>query len=745
MLKLAGIRSVEPQEAFAALGYREAGLLIPYRDVSGTPVQIDGKAFARLRLNQPKGSAKYLSPKGSGCQLYVPPGLRKLLLPGCVLGIVEGEFKCMALAEAGFPCVGIGGITSACPKDSRGEPELLPMLDQLIAEVRPARLAFIGDSDTALIPDFAREALKLAGLVRLPVVLPRIPLDAPGKGPDDLRQIWGVEFAVRWQRILDDAEPVDPESKPAALALRLLRRELDPLRRLRGSDQERARDRLVKLAARFTDSPLESAELEEIAKDSLQIRVAVFRTARGAAAAEAKREAAERLRHKALSDLGAKGGHPLFFDGNHYWRREADGAFGQIKREDVRLHLNKVEDLSKFGDPSPCDAALHDLQVNNRVDFAGPLCGRPAGLHKENGVRVLATKGPDWIEGKPGEAPTITRLIANLLGREAGDPHAARQAQLFIGWLKLAREAVRNPGRHLPGQVLALIGPANCGKSLLQSLVITPSLGGRSADPGLFLTGQTPFNADLWGAEHLAIGDKALDVEGKQRSTLRNELKRAVAESICPLHPKGRDARNFRPIWRITLSANCDPESASNLPALDASFEDKIIYLRCYAPPEPFHDSGQPGARERFADAIRKELPAFLAEVDAFEIPAELRKARFGICEWHHPAVLELLEDADPLRPIGDCLESWIETWEPDCWEQTHPTGDLYRLLDENSERSLSRLKVSSGPKHLGHQLAKLATQPDWQDRLIRTSRRRGGRERNAKQACWQIFRTDPR
>ena len=117
-------------------------------------------------------------------------------------------------------------------------------------------------------------------------------------------------------------------------------------------------------------------------------------------------------------------------------------------------------------------------------------------------MRVLATKGPEWIEGKPGEAPTVTSFVANLFGAAVtGEKNAERQFALFCGWLKQARAAVRNFRSHSPGHVLALVGPADCGKTLLQSQIITPALGGRSADPALFLTGGTHFCADLWGAE----------------------------------------------------------------------------------------------------------------------------------------------------------------------------------------------------------------------------------------------------
>jgi hypothetical protein len=728
MLGAAGVREVEAAEARALSGFNAAGLAIPYRTIAGEPLLIDGAPFYRMRLRNPTGSAKYLSPAGSGCQLYVPPRLRSLLVPGCVLGVVEGEFKSMALVEAGFPCVGIGGITSACPRNVAGESELLPALAHLIAEVRPVKLAFIGDNDTALIADFAREAVKLARLAGVPVVLPRIPLDAPGKGPDDLREVWGPEFKRHWQEALDAAETVTSETKHAALAVRLLRREAAALSRLDGDSRDKARERIVRLGAALHGDPLYASDVEQIAAESLAMGKCVFRAAVKARAVEFKRAAAE--------DADAQ--NPLYFDGTHYWRREADDAYGKLCREDARLHFNEAG-LSKVGDPSPCDVALHALQIRNRVDYAGPLCGRPAGLHHENGLRVLATRGPKWIEGMAGECPTINALIANLLGHAAGDEHAATQCALFVSWLKLAREAMRHPAEHRPGPVLALVGPADCGKSLAQSMLITPALGGRCADPGLFLTGKTDFNADLWGAEHLALGDKALDVEGAQRSTLRNELKRAVSECTYPLHGKCRDGLTFRPIWRISLSANSDPESASNLPALDGEFADKIIYLRAYGPPSPFFDVEAPGAREAFARRLREELPAFLHAVDAFEIPAALRKARFGVREWHHPDVLELLNEGDPLRPIAEVLEKWIATWPAEETARELPTGELYQALDEANDNTLSRLRISTGPNHLGHQLAKLLTADEWIGRLERSTRRVGGREVNRSQACWRI------
>lgn len=741
LLGEAGVREVSAAEARELVGFASEGLAIPYRTLAGEALTVDGRPFHRLRLRHPSASAKYLSPAGSGCMTYFPPRLRTLLLPGCVLGIVEGEFKALSLVEAGFPCVGVGGISSVCPRNESGEPELLPELSRLIAEVRPSRLAFIGDSDTALIPDFSREAVKLARLAGVPVVLPRIPLDAPGKGPDDLREVWGAEFAVRWQRILDGAVAVG-SATAEVLAVQLLDREAEAFRHLPQEARAGASKRLVKLGPALREDALAFESVVVFAGSHAGIGKQVFRSAiREELKRQAEAGSVDRLREAEARFAADIGRSPLFFDGRDYWRREADGNFGRLCREDMRLHLGVLGfRLSSLdGAPSPADCALHRLQTERRVVFAGPICGRPPGLLSENGMQILVTRGPKFIEPKAGDCPTITSLIANLLGRAAGDPLAPTQAAVFCGWLKLARIAVRNPHEHRPGQVLGLVGPKDCGKSLVQSAIITPALGGRVSDPSLYFVGGTAFSSDLWAAEHLAIGDKGLGEDGRERARLRDELKRVTASSDYPLHPKHKEAITLRPVWRVSLSANDDPESASNLPAIDASFADKIIYLQCYSPPAPFFDEGRPGARADFAAKLADELPAFLASVDAFEIPAELRKSRFGVREFHHPQILDLIESSSPLVPVAEVLESWISSWELTTPCVEHPSVALYGILDTRLDGRL-RL-ISSGPKHLGHQLSRLAAAEGWRGRIIRRERRIGGRERNQLQTVWEIRR----
>ena len=111
--------------------------------------------------------------------------------------------------------------------------------------------------------------------------------------------------------------------------------------------------------------------------------------------------------------------------------------------------------------------------------------------------------------------------------------------------------------------------------------------------------------------------------------------------------------------------------------------------------------------------------------------------------EWHHPAVLALLGEGDPLRPFADLLEAWIDTWPENAGFQLLPTIELFRILDTEAHGGLARQRLCYSPKHLGHLLAKLAEKPDWRGRLSHATKRAGGRTVNRPQACWRIERED--
>ena len=172
-LRRHNIRRVDEFEAEALIGYTASGIIIPYAGHASLKLMVNGRQFCRLRLDRPTAKAKYLSPRGSAAQTYVPQGPPF----GKELVICEGEFKALALCEADVRAVAIGGIASAMTKG-----KLIPGLASVFSRCKPKIVYFLGDSDTALLFEFSREALKLAKAMPggCELRLPRIPFDAKG-------------------------------------------------------------------------------------------------------------------------------------------------------------------------------------------------------------------------------------------------------------------------------------------------------------------------------------------------------------------------------------------------------------------------------------------------------------------------------------------------------------------------------------------------------------------------------------
>jgi uncharacterized protein DUF5906 len=429
-------------------------------------------------------------------------------------------------------------------------------------------------------------------------------------------------------------------------------------------------------------------------------------------------------------------------DGVRYYRPSGE-SYDSMCREDAFLELRAGGFSSKpaqGADLSPVEIAIHKIQTQNRVHYAGPLCGRPAGIHKEGTLTVLATSSPRIIEGILGNCEAIGDLFAGLLGKDI-DPLFPDQFFTFIGWLRHSRDALKNYRQHMPGQALALVGPRDCGKSFVQHQIITPALGGRDVDASLYVLGQSTFNKELWGAEHLVLGDDALGDDGRERQGVRDRVKKIVAAYKFPLHAKGKDAESPRPIWRVTISANDDDQSITVLPPLDESFADKIIYLRCYPPPRPFHNGTDEGRRE-FAERIESELPAFIHQAETMEIPERyLGSSRFYIREFQHPDVVEAINGADAVAPLGELLEEWLSSASRPVVEgsATEILGELATWAGESRVRQFTKSAA-----HFGHQLRRLMALATWKSRVSRAAPVRiGGRERNQKVTRWRITSAD--
>ncbi len=178
--------NADPSEGFEAVG----GYTIPYLSFYGKPVKDNGKKFQRVRLVGRKNDSipRYRSPRGSQNHVYIPQGLRDLLVRITrqrqmasevdTLFIQEGEKKAVRGVKAGVLCIALPGVAMwadsakvrAMKKDYAalgGDPkdicmsEDTPVNPELLAAIREAKalcpsigiVSVLFDADGKPIPE----------------------------------------------------------------------------------------------------------------------------------------------------------------------------------------------------------------------------------------------------------------------------------------------------------------------------------------------------------------------------------------------------------------------------------------------------------------------------------------------------------------------------------------------------------------------------------------------------------------
>lgn len=325
----------------------------------------------------------------------------------------------------------------------------------------------------------------------------------------------------------------------------------------------------------------------------------------------------------------------LIQDEHGEWIGLAEAQFKRVlRRHGVSAAVDRATGMSAQ------DSAILEYQMRKNVGWSGSLAGYKAGLYETGGTRILVTSSPKIIEPAEGDWSLLRGVIKGLLGDRDGE-----QLDYVYAWFKIAYEALRS-GMHQPGQVFVMCGPHGCGKSLLQQL-ITLMLGGRVARPFQVMSGGTTFNADLFGAEHLAVEDEQPSTDIRARRAFGSQIKNVTVNADQRFHQKHRDATVLRPFWRMSVSINDESENVQILPPIDDSLEDKLMIFRAVRHVMPM-PTGTAAERAAFWARLVGELPAMLKFLVGMEIPAGLRCERFGVRYYHHPEIMRLLNEVAP-------------------------------------------------------------------------------------------------
>lgn len=213
---------------------------------------------------------------------------------------------------------------------------------------------------------------------------------------------------------------------------------------------------------------------------------------------------------------------------------------------------------------------VHTMQTR-AVDFAASIGGSAAGIAEIGTARVLIRDSPRLVAPREGDFSPVIDFLNALLG---GTPE---QVAYLVSWLKIAVDSLCE-GTRRSGQCVVFIGPPDCGKSRMQHQLITGLLGGRAADPKSYFFGETNFNNELIGSEHLLIEEIPSKTRYDDGQFFGERIKEVVANDTERLHAKNRDAVTVSAFHRLTISLN--DSKLHVLPPVTQDMRDKLIVLR---------------------------------------------------------------------------------------------------------------------------------------------------------------------
>ena len=490
------IRHVGEEEALELIGQKFAGIYIPYG------IHVNGKPFGRLRLDEPLADRKYTQRVDSGVHPYLPDFPELQTQPDLV--IVEGEFKAIALCEAGFRAIGISGFYGFMQNE-----KLCPRLTKHLKDHPARRVLFLGDNDTALNYQFSDAALKLVALLGgVPVMLPRIPL-AMSKGVDDCREHLGEEaFAEWWQSLAGAALPVPGGLRADMLALELFKRATPEIKDFAGVERALVLQKLGKLASGF--HPMARGELADLCKKELGINKSVLQQAAIAAIQSTAQPFSAKSEWAAMLELY---GDPWFVSqaGNSVTALNERFWAGLLKKQHLLLHepderrFYRYDEISGLWLPQShaileqlaCDTVKAETDkvdaqplclkhvhihfgravvdhLEGMVERRGAFAGTPQGIHVANGYIVIGTDSLELHDFSPrhwsrNQSPiafdpgaTCPVFLEQLL-EPVLDDDDIELLQYYAGQCLL--------GRNLTQTILLLHGPGGAGKGSISNIL----------------------------------------------------------------------------------------------------------------------------------------------------------------------------------------------------------------------------------------------------------------------------------
>jgi hypothetical protein len=401
---------------------------------------------------------------------------------------------------------------------------------------------------------------------------------------------------------------------------------------------------------------------------------------------------------------------------HNFWHVTPCGVFQSVTK-DMASDMLSIAGLScqmaEDGSPSETNRHLVKVAVEKGFDAALSLAGYPTGLHTIKHTRLLVTHSYKLIEPKANQGLEGCKQILNLINGMLGDDALFLHAQL-----KTSYEALRD-GRRTGSIACFIVGPPDCGKSLLLDHVIVPLLGGRRANAYAFLGGQSTFNDELISSEVHSIDDGSPFDSFEARKRFGNAIKEAVAAGAFWCHGKGLAARTIPIYRRLFILVNF--EDLELMPELNDSLMDKISFVKANAfempegclPLPAWHDKG---AREAFVAKLEGELPSYIDVLLAWQLENDLKERRFGILAYKNEDILRQVNEMSSAHEKSAVIQKAVfelgERMKTNTVEME--TKELYEyVVGESDVKDRARVLFRNS-RSLGSALGQLKNHPEY-------------------------------
>jgi hypothetical protein len=131
--------------------------------------------------------------------------------------------------------------------------------------------------------------------------------------------------------------------------------------------------------------------------------------------------------------------------------------------------------------------------------------------------------------------------------------------------------------------------------------------------------------------------------------------------------------------------------------------------------------------RSRFITMIQDSLPGLAFRVDHFKVPEDRVDDRFGIASFHHPDILKLANQGDPVRTLAALLATFLK-------ENPNFPGERAVLWWNSLKTRFGDefTNIAGDPQKLGRFFSELKSVQDWSDRIDNSKKEQYGDQRNS-------------